>query len=131
MQQLQQQLGLYPAVTAAGAAGAAAGGLGAATAVAQNAAAAQAAAAAAAGLPPSAAAAAAAAAAANGNNLLYGYDQLFGAAAGLGGLTAANNGLTAPQLQTALATQPGLFAGLDPRLLQAQVGRSQCFKGCC
>jgi hypothetical protein len=30
-------------------------------------------------------------------------------------------GLSAPQLQTALAAQPNLFAGLDPRLLQAQV----------
>ena len=93
LQQLQQQLGLYPAGAGLGAAahhlGAPAQGLP--------------------GAHP---------AAANGLNQLYGYDQLLGAAGfGLGGMA----GLSAPQLQTALAAQPNLFAGLDPRLLQAQV----------
>ena len=92
LQQLQQQLGLYPGLQSAV-------GLGA---------------------PHHAAGAQAGvqgAAAVNGINQLYGYDQLLGAA-GLGLTTA---GLTAPQLQNALAAQPNLFAGLDPRLLQAQV----------
>ncbi len=94
LQQLQQQLGLYPGLQSAV-------GLGAP----HHAAGAQA------GVQG------AAAAGINGINQLYGYDQLLGAA-GLGLTTA---GLTAPQLQTALAAQPNLFAGLDPRLLQAQV----------
>ena len=93
LQQLQQQLGLYPGLQSAV-------GLGAPHA---------------AGTQPGVQGAAAV----NGINQLYGYDQLLGAA-GLG-LTGATAGLTAPQLQNALAAQPHLFAGLDPRLLQAQV----------
>jgi len=97
LQQLQQQLGLYAGL-----------GAGAAGGLAQHAVSAAGGHPAGVGLPG---------AGTNGTNLLYGYDQLLGAA-GVG-LTA---GVTAPQLQQALAQQQ-LMAGLDPRLLQTQFVR--------